>query len=225
MSSSNSTERLLPIPLLWPSEEPRALAISDTSEVSSVSDEQLMEGLKNKSPESLGELFRRYSRLVFSIGFRILRDRGEADEVVQEVFLFLFQRAELYDERKGGAKAWLLQVAYHRSLDRKEYVYRRNFYSGTNVDFLADTLRGKGDVEGDFESKRNKERLKEAFDKLTDRQRLTLELFFFEGLDFREIAARLDESHENIRHHYYRGLQKLRKGAFLKDLRDKNERD
>jgi RNA polymerase sigma-70 factor (ECF subfamily) len=91
------------------------------------------------------------------------------------------------------------------------------------MELLADTLTGKGDVERDLASKLKRERLKAAFKNLSARQRLTLELFFFEELDFHEIAARLDESVENIRHHYYRGLQKLRNDAFVKKLRDKNE--
>jgi RNA polymerase sigma-70 factor, ECF subfamily len=211
------------VPLLWTTEEQQAPRIVGGPEIHSTSDEHLLTALKNKDRDSLAELFRRHSRLVFGIGLRILRDAGEADEVAQEVFLFLFQRAELFDERKGGAKAWLVQVAYHRALDRKDYLHRRNFYSGTNVELLADTLMGRGCVEEDVASKLNRERLKEAFEKLSERQRLTLELFFFEGLDFREIAAYLDEPFENVRHHYYRGLQKLRKDAFIKKLRDTNK--
>jgi len=187
------------------------------------SDEDLLVALRGSGREALAELFHRYSRLVFSIGFRVLREAGEAEEIVQEVFLFLNQRAELFDPKKGGAKAWLVQVAYHRSLDRKEYLCRRNFYFGTDPGPLADTLIGQVDLERDLGSKLNRERLREAFQNLSDRQRLTLELFFFEELEFREISEHLDESLENVRHHYYRGLQKLRKDAFVKKLRDKKQ--
>lgn len=210
------------MPLLWTKEELQAGVSSKDVAAQSASDENLLAALRSKDREALAELFRRYSRLVFSIGLRIVGDAGEAEEIVQEVFLFLYQRAEHYDEKKGGAKAWLVQIAYHRSLDRREYLRRRNFYLGTDAVALADTLTGKGDVERDLASKLNRERLKEAFENLSDRQRLTLELFFFEELNFREIGARLDESIENVRHHYYRGLQKLRKDAFVKKLRDKN---
>jgi len=198
-------------------------ATADRSGVRFLSDENLLAALRDKDREALAEVFRRYSRLIFSIGFRILRDASEAEDVVQEVFVFLFQKAELFDERKGEAKAWIVQVAWHRSLDRREYLHRRNFYSGTDVSALSDTLAGAEDVEDDLASKLNRERLRKAFWNLSDRQRLTLELFFFEELDLREIAARLDESIENIRHHYYRGLQKLRKDAFVKKLRGKTQ--
>jgi RNA polymerase sigma-70 factor, ECF subfamily len=221
---SNPTEQVLLTSLFWTErDEQQVLPSADNSANRSASDEELMTALKSRDREALARLFQRYSRLVFSIGQRILQNAGEAEEIVQEVFLFLYQRAELFDEKKGGAKAWLVQVAYHRSLDRKDYLYRRNFYFGTDAGSLADTLTGPEDVESELTSKLNRERLKGAFQSLSERQRLTLELFFFEELEFREIAARLDESLENIRHHYYRGLQKLRKDAFIKELRDKNQ--
>lgn len=211
------------MPLLWSSEGSSVAEILEGNRVRPLSDENLLLALKDRDGEALAELFRRYSRLVFSIGFRIMRDVGEAEDVVQEVFLFLFQRAELFDAAKGGAKAWIVQVAWHRSLDRRKYLHRRDFYSGTDVRKLSDTLMGQEDVEEDLASKFNRERLREAFQNLSDRQRITLELFFFEDLDLGEIASRLDESLENVRHHYYRGLQKLRKDAFVKKLRGKKQ--
>jgi RNA polymerase sigma-70 factor (ECF subfamily) len=214
---------MLSLPLLWTREEPEPFAVPDGIDPRSISDEDLLEALRSADREALAEMFRRYSRLVFSIGLRILRNTGEADEIVQEVFLFLYRKAELFDRRKGGAKAWLVQVAYHRSLDRQEYLHRRNFYSGTDSGVLADTVAGKSDVEREVALKQSRERLKEAFEKLSGRQRLTLELFFFEDLDFPEIAERMHESLENIRHYYYRGIQKLRKDTFVKKLRDKKQ--
>lgn len=210
---------MLPAIAFWPKEEPRAVAVPNPRVKS---DEQLLDALKSKNQEALAELFCRYSRLAFSIGFRILRDAGEAEEIVQEVFLFLYQRAELFDENKGGARAWLVQVAYHRSLDRKEYLHRRNFYLGTDVAPLTDTLTGLQDLERDLDLRLSRERIKEAFQSLPNRQRITLELYFFEDLDLREIALHLNEPYENIRHHYYRGLQKLRKDAFIKEFKDEN---
>jgi RNA polymerase sigma-70 factor, ECF subfamily len=221
MSYSNTTEQTLPVSLLVGAEETQSTVVPGSIETRFASDEILLNALKNEDREALAELFRRYSRLVFSVGLRILRDPGEADEIVQEVYLFLYERAETYDEHKGGARAWLVQAAYHRSMDRRKYLHRRNFYFGIDMEILADTLQGKEDVERGLVSKLNREQLQEAFEKLSDQQRLTLELFFFEGHDLREVADLLGESLENVRHHYYRGLQKLRKDAFIKKLRDK----
>jgi RNA polymerase sigma-70 factor (ECF subfamily) len=179
-----------------------------------------MASLKTGNQEALAELFRRYSRLVLSIALRILRDAGEAEETTQDIFLFLFERAANFDRSKGDAKAWIVQVAYHRSLDRQDYLHRRDFYSGTDFEIHADTLAGPHDVEREVASRQDRERLKQAFESLSDKQRRTLELFFFEELDFKEIAERLGESLENVRHYYYRAIQKLRKDGLIAKLKD-----
>ncbi len=192
--------------------------------IHSASDEILMNALKECDQESLAELFRRHSRLVFSMGYRILEDSGEAEEIVQDVFLYLYQRAGQFDQAKGTAKAWIVQVAHSRSLDRKNFLLRRHFYIGTDVTALADTLAGTDDLERHIVSKWNLSQLQIALNELPERQRRTLELFFFEGLELKEIATQLNESPENVRHHYYRGLQKLRKNGLVQALKD-NEKE
>ncbi len=178
-----------------------------------------MAAIRREQKDALAEMFRRYSRLVFSIGLRVLRDAGEAEEVVQEVFLYLYQKARLFDETKGSAKAWIVQIAHHRSLDRSKFLHRRHFYVGTDAADVADTLTGAADPERDLGSKLNEARLREAFEGLSEDQRRTLEMFFFEGLELKEIAGQMNESVENVRHFYYRGLQKLRKNSCVQALR------
>jgi RNA polymerase sigma-70 factor (ECF subfamily) len=175
--------------------------------------------LQSHDHEALAELFRRHSRLVFSIGYRTLGDAGEAEEIVQDVFLYVYQRAAQFDENRGSAKAWIVQITHSRALDRRDFLQRRHFYVGTDVAEFADKLAGESDVERSAMSKWNLVQLEAALRDLPENQRRTLEMFFFEGLELREIALKLDESFENIRHHYYRGLQKLRKSGVVQSLR------
>jgi RNA polymerase sigma-70 factor, ECF subfamily len=215
---SSPTERALLVPFLY-SKEDAGLAVRPSSQL--WDDERLMASLKAGEKAALIEMFRRYSRLVLSIAIRILRDVAEAEEIVQEVFLFLHQRASEFDRNKGDAKGWVVQLAYHRSLDRQRLLRRSKIYFGTDDQAVADTLAGNSDLERNVAVKQSRELLKQAFENLSERQRRTLELFFFEDLDYDEIAARIGESHENIRHYYYRGLQKLRKDTQIKKLKDK----
>src|ERR1700727_493382 len=69
------------------------------------SDEELLKAVGNGSKEALGLLFRRHGRVVFNVAWRILRDESEADDLRQEVFLYVFERAQLYDPRKATASA------------------------------------------------------------------------------------------------------------------------
>jgi len=94
-----------------------SIAMPHIVEVSPPTDEELMAGLQIKDARALDLLFGRYSRLVLGIALRILNDRNEAEDVVQEVFFGLYQKATLYDPAKGAAKGWVVQVAVSRALD------------------------------------------------------------------------------------------------------------
>jgi RNA polymerase sigma-70 factor (ECF subfamily) len=177
-----------------------------------------MARLSANDAKALETLFNRYSRLVFSIAFRILRDYGEAEEVVQEAFFHLFQRAKLFDPSKGTAKAWIIQIGFHKALDKKSYLDRRHFYVGTDIGCLDDMLIGETDLDREVGARLDGMRLATALQELSQMQRRTLELFFFEDLDLREVSKRLNEPWGNIRHHFYRGLEQLRKNAFVQSF-------
>jgi RNA polymerase sigma factor, sigma-70 family len=189
---------------------------------STTSDEVLLTRLKEQDRDALSLLFERYSRLILTIGFRILRDRGEAEDLVQNVFLYLYQKAERFNPERGNARTWIIQVAYHRALDKRTYLAHRQFYLGTDLTVPPDTLSGGADVERETGWRLNGEQLLDAIAELPEKQRTTLELFFFEGMDWQEISDRLGDTVANVRHHYYRGLEKLRKNPSVRRLRGKS---
>lgn len=196
------------------------MAESQPVEVRSPSDEELMARMQAKDSQGLDQLYTRYARLVFGIAFRTLNDRSEAEEVVQETFFSLYQKALLFDPAKGSAKGWVVQIAFSRARDRRAHLLRRGFYSGTDIDSLDDTLEGEGDVEREVGLRIDFAHLLTAFEELTEMQRSTLELFYFQGLELREISQRLKEPFGNVRHHFYRGLERLRKSPAVKRLRE-----
>jgi len=218
--SSPLNGRALAFPIIWGTGRQDSIATPQPAEARPPSDEELMVGLQVKDAEALDLLFGRYSRLVFAIALRILNDRSEAEDVVQEVFFSLYQKALLYDSAKGTAKGWIVQVAFSRARDRRAHLSRRGFYSGTDVESLQDTLIGLTDVEHEVGTRLDFSQLRCAFEDLTTIQRQTLELFYFEELDLREISERLREPFGNVRHHFYRGLERLRKSPAVKRLRD-----
>lgn len=190
------------------------------TEVRSPSDEELMAWIQAKDSGGLDLLYTRYSRLVFGIAFRIVDDKSEAEEVVQETFFSLYQKAMLFDPAKGSAKGWLAQIAFSRARDRRAHLLRRGFYSGTDIESLDDTLQGPDDIEREVGLRIDCSQLLTAFEDLTQMQRKTLELFYFQGLELREISERLNEPFGNVRHHFYRGLERLRKSPAVKRLRE-----
>lgn len=179
-----------------------------------------MAWIQVKDSKGLDLLFTRYSRLVFGIALRILNDKSEAEEVVQETFFSLYQKALLFDPAKGSAKGWLVQIAFSRARDRRAHLLRRGFYSGTDIESLNDTLQGQDDIERDVGLRIDCGHLLSAFEDLTQMQRRTLELFYFEGLELKEIGQRLNEPFGNVRHHFYRGLERLRKSPAVKRIQE-----
>jgi Sigma-70 region 2 len=106
--SSPPNGRALAFPILWGTSQEDSLVAPQPIGIRSPSDEELMAGLRCKDAKALDLLFVRYSRLVFAIALRIVNDRSEAEDVVQEVFFSLYQKALLYDPEKGSAKGWVV---------------------------------------------------------------------------------------------------------------------
>jgi len=188
-------------------------------------DEALLERVSSGDTEALAFLFRRYARLVHTVAYRILRDAAEADDLLQDVFLFIHRKCGTFDSSKCSARSWIVQMTYHRAIDRRRYLQSRHFY--TQVDLNGATERpdprwetaGTGAFASDLVGNTT---IQGLLDGLTEDQRNTLSLHFFDGCTFAEIAAKLDQSLGNIRNHYYRGLEKLRKQMFPGKLPGRN---
>lgn len=180
------------------------------SRLSKLSDECVMERLQGGHADAIAVLFDRYRRLVLSVALRILRDADEAEDVMQSVFLEIFRSAEQFDPSKGSTKVWILQYAYHRSLNRRHYLNLRGFYERMEDATAAHRVLSLTDKRslGILESACL---VREALARLNRTQKRTLEMAFFEGLTMHEIAEKTGESFANVRHHYYRGIEKLRK--------------
>ena len=76
-------------------------------------DEALLSMVSAGEQHALGLLFRRYARLIRAVGQRLLRDGAEADDLVQEVFLYIHRRSELFDRTKGSARSWICSGRLH----------------------------------------------------------------------------------------------------------------
>jgi RNA polymerase sigma-70 factor (ECF subfamily) len=188
-------------------QSPRKLMVY--SDLAPLSDEALLAHLVAGHHDALAVLFDRYHRLVLNIALRILRDAGEAEDLMQAVFLEIFKAAAQFDPAKGSTKVWILQYAYHRSFNRRRYLNLRGIYERPEEPLPEPRTPGPAQTGslGVLESARL---VQQALARLNKVQKRTLELAFYEGLTMREIASRSGESLDSVRHHYYRGLEKLR---------------
>jgi RNA polymerase sigma-70 factor, ECF subfamily len=179
------------------------------ADLAKLPDEAVMHSLQLGHHDALAVLFDRYQRLVMNIALRILRDAGEAEDLMQSVFLEIFRSAAQFDPARGTTKVWILQYVYHRGFNRRHYLSLRGLYDNTaKPDGVAEPTsilqaRSRAPVESSH-------LVKEALGSLNGVQRNVLELAFYEGLTMREISEKTGESFDSVRHNYYRGLEKLR---------------
>jgi len=184
------------------------------AELKLLTDDQLMVQLQAGVNDALAVLFERYHRLVFSIALKIVRDRGEAEDVTQNVFLEIYSSVAQFDPGKGTLKVWLLQYAYHRAFNWKGYLNRRNFYNQEDLEELDPVLQGEFFTAGKYAPGELQRLMQQGLASLGAPQKRVIELANYEGLSMKEIASKTGDSLSNVRHHYYRGLDKLRKQMF-----------
>ena len=175
-----------------------------------LSDEQLLAALQAGQNDALAILFDRNQRLVYSIAMKIVRDPGEAEDVMQNVFFEIFRSAGQFDPAKGTCKVWLLQYAYHRAINRRQQLSGKNFYNPASIEDAEPVTAQKESRIGGFTQGELKRLIAQGLATLNAKQKRVIQLASYEGLTMAEISARTGESLVNVRHHYYRGLEKLR---------------
>ena len=195
----------------------------DLAELKLLTDDQLMVQLQAGVNDALAVLFERYKNLIFSTVLKIVRDRGEAEDLTQNIFLEIYRSVAQFDPAKSILKVWLLQYAYHRAFDRKQYLNRRNFYSQESIEDLGPFLQGKSFTLGKYAPGELHRLLQQGLASLGEPQKRVIVLANYEGLSMKEIADKTGDSVANVRHRYYRGLQKLRSFIGQDKIRSKDE--
>ncbi len=174
-----------------------------------LSDEQLMLDVQQGDGNAFTVLFDRYNRLVLTVALRIVHDAAEAQEVTQDVFFEFYRSARRFDPDRGTLKVWLLQFAYHRSINRRNYLVLRQFYNRPDLE-EAMVWEAAAKTTPRAPAQELKQVVQEALTTLPETQKDVVEKVIFEGLTLREVAQRSGSSYNAVRNKYYRGLDHLR---------------
>ena len=174
------------------------------------SDEAVLAAIQQRDDAALGELYDRYGRLAFSLAYRILGERGVAEDVVQDAFLSVWRRASSFQAGRGSARSWLMSIVHNAAIDRRRGRYRRE-QSDVQLDDVD--YRLATDAEETFAVVAEgiaAEQVRVALDELPSEQRQAIELAFFGGLTHQEIAERTATPLGTVKSRMRLGLRKLR---------------
>lgn len=148
-------------------------------------DEELLDRIGDRDVEALGELYDRYGRAGFTLAYRMLANAETAEEIVQDAFLSVWRHAGTYDGRVGLVRPWLLSIVHHRAIDRLRRASSRQ--TTTQLD-EAWMLAADGDVFAEVYRALRRDEIRRALGCLPADQRAAIELSYFQGLTFNEIA-------------------------------------
>jgi len=168
-------------------------------------DQDLMEAIAQGDEAALGQLYDRYSGLVYSVALRVLRDTGAADEILQDVFFQLWRKASQFDASRGAMGSWLVVMARNRSISR---LRRKSSVEETNVEEIAVAQPYR--MENSLMAREMLAKVRGAMDGLPPAQRDAVELAYFEGLTHSEIAERTGEPLGTIKTRLRSAMETLR---------------
>jgi len=160
---------------------------------------------------SFETLYERFSGVLFSTAYRVLNNQEAAEDVLQDVFIQIWEKAPLYDPARGKPMTWAVTLTRNKAIDRLRSTVRRNRLQD-DVEREAETLE-QFDDRSSFDAVAAGETnqiVREAIQKLSKDQREAIELAFFSSLTQTEIAERLNEPLGTIKARIRRGMMKLR---------------
>ena len=151
----------------------------------------------------MGLLYDRYSPIVYSVALRVLADEGMAEDVLQDVFMQLWQNPAAFDSTRGGHGSWLDVITRHRAID---CLRRRR--PETDIENVVVSV--EPDLAGEAERTRTVTRIRHTLESMPVGQRTALEMAYFEGLTHSEIASKTGEPLGTIKTRIRSGLLVLR---------------
>lgn len=176
-----------------------------------------MRAIGEQESGALEALYDRYSRLVFSTAYRVLNDAGGAEDVVQDVYIRLWQRPDRYVEERGKFLGWLLSVTRNRAIDeirsRKRRPISESQLRGAEDGTSITDDRPSEAAAREFASAElvdQRQAVRDALKEIPPEQRAAIELAYFKGLTQAEIAEALDTPLGTIKTRIRLGMRKLR---------------
>ena len=171
----------------------------------------LLARITKRERAAFEELYTRYSNILYATAMKFLKEDADAQDVVQDVFIQIWDKAKLYDPAKGKPLTWALTMTRNRSIDRIRAIQRRTrLRDDFEKETVADESAGIREALSGVDASERTQILRDAVARLSPEQRKVINLAFFGGLTQSEIADRLGEPLGTVKARARRGLMKLK---------------
>lgn len=173
------------------------------------SDQALIARVTAGDEAALSALYDRYSGMIYALLLRILRDAQSAEEVLQDLFFYLWGNAQKFDPKRGSLAGWLIVSARNRAISRLRRLHPTESLDEPDAP-LGAKLSSGFNLESAVAQKEMLDKVKGALDTLPTLQREAFELAFFDGLTHSEIAERTQEPLGTIKTRIRSAVQTLK---------------
>ena len=173
--------------------------------------ESLLAEIAKGDQAAFAALYDRVNARVYGLIRRVLRDPSQSEEITQEVLVEVWRTASRFDRSRGSALAWIMTMAHRRAVDRvrSEQASRDR---ETRVGAREQDVEGFDAVAEEVEHRLEHEQVRAAMERLTDLQRESIELAYYGGYTYREVAELLDTPLGTVKTRLRDGLIRLRDG-------------
>jgi RNA polymerase sigma-70 factor (ECF subfamily) len=173
-------------------------------------DDALMAAIQAGDDAALATFYDRYGRHAFGLAYRMLGERGMAEDVVQESFLNVWRRAGRFELGRGSARSWLMSIVHNLAIDRRRGRQRR-VWSDVALDDVETTLEtDEDDAFAVVAQSIEAERVQTVLQELPEEQRQAIVLAYFAGLTHHEIAVQTETPLGTIKSRMRLGLRRMR---------------
>jgi|GraSoi2013_100cm_1033763.scaffolds.fasta_scaffold214616_1 RNA polymerase sigma factor (sigma-70 family) len=161
----------------------------DAESSNDLSDEALLNAIANGAVWAMESLYQRYSRILYSLAYRLVADHQVAEDLLQDAFLAIWRHSTSYSPQTGAARSWLISILHHRAIDHLRRVRRRSTLQEAPLEELElDETTAFPDVWEDVWRSVKSSQVRAALMKIPAEQRLVIELAYFQGWTHTEIA-------------------------------------
>ena len=184
------------------------------------SDAELMLGIQAEEPEALSQIYDRYSGILRALILRVIHNDAEADDLLQEVFMEIWNQAKNFCAKKGKPLGWMVTLARRRAIDglRKKKAYLRAAEGLQTETEQQPGERVQSVTEEEVHSGDTRLLMAKVINSLPEAQQQAIELAFFYGMSQREIAANTNTPLGTVKTRLELGLKKIYDG--LKELKN-----